>query len=296
MRRSTFVTGAAAVSISSVPRIVPARESVGALLVALERSSGGRLGVYAFDAAGGAPIAHRAAERFPMCSTFKFLAVAAVLQRVDQSRERLDRQVRFTKGDLLGYAPVSRKNVAAGVMSVGTMCAAAIEYSDNTAANLLLGSLGGPHAVTAFARSLGDGVTRLDRTEPWLNAGIPGDPRDTTAPRSMADDMRAILLGPVLSAASRAKLAAWMVDCKTGSTCLRAGFPHSWRVADKTGAGGPVNAVGASDTRNDIAIAWRPRGAPVVVTAYLTGSRLTPDGSDSVLASVGRIVAARLQI
>lgn len=265
-----------------------------AQLISLEASSGGRLGVYALDVATGATIVHRADERYPMCSTFKFLAVAAVLERVDRQRERLDRQIRYSQADLLGYAPVTRKNVATGSLSVGALCAAAIEYSDNTAANLLLASLGGPRAVTAFARSLGDAVTRLDRTEPDLNAGNPGDPRDTTAPRAMASDMRAILLGSVLSASLRAKLAGWMVDCRTGLSCLRAGFPHSWRVGDKTGSGGPVNAVGASDTRNDIAIAWRPQGRPAIVAAYLTGSRLTSSGSDAVLAGVARIVAARL--
>lgn len=265
-----------------------------AQVIALEKSSGGRLGVFALDVSTGSTIAHRADERFPMCSTFKFLAVAAVLKRVDGGLDRLDRRIGYTKAELLDYAPITRKNVAAGAMSVGALCAAAIEYSDNTAANLLVASLGGPSAVTAFARSLGDRITRLDRTEPALNSGIPGDPRDTTSPRAMAADMRAILTGPVLSSASRAKLTGWMVDCKTGLTCLRAGLPHSWRVADKTGSGGPVNAAGASDTRNDIATAWRPNGRPAIVAAYLTGSQLTSTGSDAVLAGVGRLVAARL--
>lgn len=294
MRRSTFLAGGAALAIPVRPRLAAARESAAAELDALERSTGGRLGVYAYDVRSGATIAHRAGERFPMCSTFKFLVVAAVMRRVDDGDERFDRRIRYTKSDLLAYAPVTGAHVGAGAMTVEALCSAAIEYSDNTAANLLVASLGGPHAVTEFARRLGDRVTRLDRTEPALNSGIPGDPRDTTAPRSMAGDLRAVLLGSVLKSASRNKLIGWMVDCKTGRTCLRAGFPTSWRVGDKTGSGGQRNSVGANDTRNDIAAAWRGSGSPLIVAAYLTGSKLSSTRTDATLAAVGRIIAGHL--
>ena len=120
-------------------------------------------------------------------------------------------------------------------MTLAELCAAALTRSDNTAGNLILAALGGPPAVTAFARSIGDPVTRLDRTETALNTALPGDPRDTTTPEAMADDLRALSLGDTLAAPSRDRLAAWMADCQTGGAKLRAGLPSGWRVGDKDG-------------------------------------------------------------
>jgi beta-lactamase class A len=179
-------------------------------------------------------------------------------------------------------------------MTVSGLCEAAIEYSDNTAANLLLHTLGGPGAVTHYARSLGDAYTRLDRMEPELNTSIPGDPRDTTTPAAMAADMRNILLGTALSQASRALLRMWLVNCRTGLECLRAGIPKSWSAGDKTGMGGAHNAFGDSETRNDIAIIWPPARRPLIVAAYLTGAQVPAAQRDAALASVGRAVSRLL--
>ncbi len=174
-------------------------------LAALEAKAGGRLGVAALDSSTGKRIDYRAGERFPMCSTFKLLAVAAILHRVDTHDERLDRWVQYGKADLLEYAPITKANVDKGGMLLGQLCAAAIEYSDNTAANLILVALGGPQGVTDYARSLGDRVTRLDRNEPTLNTAIPGDPRDTTTPAAMMSDLNALVQGTALSGRPRAK-------------------------------------------------------------------------------------------
>ena len=255
-------------------------------LAALEATSGGRLGVAALDAVSGARLGHRDDERFAMCSTFKAMAVAALLTRVDRGAERLDRFVGYGEADLLDYAPVTRAaRGKAGGMALGDLCAAAIEVSDNTAANLILDTIGGPAGWTGFVRSLGDAASRLDRVEPELNAAEPGDPRDTTTPFAMADDLRLTLLGKVLSPVSRDRLAGWMGDCRTGAARLRSGLPAAWRIADKTGTG----ENGAS---GDIAVAWAPAG-PIVIASYLTGARAaSPAECDAVHAEVGRIVAA----
>ena len=89
-------------------------------------------------------------------------------------------------------------------MSIAALCEAAITVSDNTTANLLLHLMGGPGAVTHYARSLGDHETRLDRTEPTLNR--PDGELDTTTPRAMLGDMHRLLLGDTLSIASRERL------------------------------------------------------------------------------------------
>ena len=265
-----------------------AQENLGPAVVqrwaAIEASVAGRLGVAVLDTATGELTGHRLDERFPMCSTFKFLAAALVLARVDAGQERLDRRIVVTRGALLKWAPVTSKRVGGAGMTVAELCEAAITMSDNTAANLLLASSGGPAGVTAFARRIGDGVTRLDRTEPTLNDAIPGDPRDTSTPRAMAQTLRSVMLGDALSAAGRAQLVRWMSANTTGAHRLRAGLPSDWRVADKTG-------TGDLGTTNDIGVLWPPRRAPLVVVSYLTGCKAAADAREAALASVARSLA-----
>lgn len=253
----------------------------------VEARNGGRLGVAALDTASGRALGHRTDERFPMCSTFKFLLAALVLARVDRGQERLDRRIVFSEKDLESYSPVTKGHVGTPGMSLAELCDATVTLSDNTAANLLLAQLGGPGALTTFARELGDELTRLDRIEPALNESMPGDPRDTTTPAAMLADMRRLLVEQALSTASRAQLVAWLIGCKTGDKRLRAGFPADWRIGDKTGSGERGSA-------NDIAIAWPPARAPILVTAYYTGSTIDEPARSRVIAEVGRLAVAGL--
>jgi len=252
----------------------------------LEKRSGGRLGVAALDTATGRRIGHRADERFPMCSTFKILAVGALLARVDHGKEHLDRLIYFTKKDLVTYSPVTEKRIETG-MSLRELCDAGMRFSDNTAANLILDAIGGPPAVTAFARSLDDTVTRLERSETELNEAAPGDPRDTTAPAAMLSDLRKLALGDTLSKESRALLIDWMVRNTTGDARIRAGLPSTWKVGDKTGSGD-------HGTANDVAIAWPPGRAPILIAAYLTGAMEDGDQRSAIVAAAGKIVADSL--
>ncbi|MGH6971827.1 MAG: class A beta-lactamase, partial [Caulobacteraceae bacterium] len=254
-------------------------------LARIEAKVGGRLGLAALDARSGRRLTHRADERFAMCSSFKAMLVAAALARVDRGQERLDRFVRFGEADLLDYAPVARAHVKAGGMTFGELCAAAIELSDNTAANLILASIGGPPGWTRFVRSLGDGVSRLDQSEPALNDVPPGDIQNTTTPAAMLGDLRRVVLGDVLSPGSRAHLAGWMVACKTGLKRLRAGLPADWRVGDKTGTW-----TGAHNASGDIAAAWTPRG-PIVITCYLSNAAAPIPARDAAFAQAARVVA-----
>ena len=250
---------------------------------AIEGAVGGRLGVAVIDTASGELAGHRLDERFAMCSTFKVLAAALVLARVDAGQERLDRRIVVRRADLLKWAPVTGKHVGGAGMTLAELCEAAITVSDNTAANLLLASAGGPAGVTAFARRIGDDTTRLDRIEPALNDAIPGDPRDTSTPRAMAQTLRRLMLGDALSDAGRAQLVRWMTANTTGARRLRAGVPSDWRVADKTGTGD----LGST---NDIGVLWPPRRAPLVVVAYLTDCKAPADAREGALASVARSV------
>jgi beta-lactamase class A len=257
-------------------------------LVAYEHDTGGRIGLYAENLATRRRISWRANERFVMCSTFKASLAAMVLARVDRGREQLQQMISYGPGDVPDwYAPAARRNLAQGAMSVADMCEAAVEYSDNSCANLLLARVGGPSALTAFWRSIGDAVTRLDHNEPILNRSPPGDPHDTTTPAAMAANLRRFLLGNVLSPDSRARLTGWMVDCRTGEDRLRAGIPKTWRIADKTGNNG-------RDAAGDIAVAWPGPEAPVLICAYTQGGSPTAARIASAFADVGRLIARQL--
>ncbi|HET9982020.1 MAG TPA: class A beta-lactamase [Longimicrobiales bacterium] len=256
-------------------------------LADIERRVAGRLGVAVLDVGTGRRLGYREHERFPMCSTFKWLLVAQVLSRVDRGEERLERRVPYGPSDLLEYAPVTREHVSEGAMSVSALCDAAIRYSDNTAANLLLPTVGGPAGLTAYLRGIGDPATRLDRMEPELNSAVPGDPRDTTTPAAMLANLRRVLLGRELSDASRERLLGWLVGNTTGAAKLRAGLPGHWRVGDKTG-------MGEHGATNDVAIVWPARGAPLLVAAYLTESMVPVDARNEALADVGRLVTDRV--
>lgn len=281
----TAACGAAAWFLRPARARPAAAEAVQAKLADLERCHGGRLGVAILDVEGMRRIGHRADERFLMCSTHKVLTVGAVLVRVDAGREQLDRRVMFGRDALLAWAPVTSKHAGAAGMTVAGLCAAAITVSDNTADNLLLQSLGGPPAVTTFARTLGDPLTRLDRFEPELNLGAAGDERDTTTPNAMLGDLRALLLGAALSAASRERLLGWMRATSTGLDQLRAGAPAGWQVGDKTGSG-------PHGENNDVAIFQPPQHGPRLVTAFYVNPAASGGQRRAVLAAVGRIAAS----
>ncbi|HCR34472.1 MAG TPA: L2 family class A beta-lactamase [Stenotrophomonas sp.] len=266
----------------------PAAIASAADFAALEKASGGRLGVTVLDTGSGRRIGgHRQDERFPMCSTFKSMLVAHVLSLADAGRVSLDTRVPIAEKDLLSYAPVARRHVGKD-LSVRDLCRGTLTTSDNTAANLLLGVSGGPPALTAFLRTQGDTVTRNDRYEPDMNRFAKGDPRDTTSPAAMAASLARFAVGDGLSEKSRLQLADWLIDNQTGDACLRAGVGKRWRVGDKTGSNG-------EDTRNDIAVLWpRAGGTPWVVTAYLQGASVDDDQRAAVLARVGALADAMI--
>ena len=257
-------------------------------IAAVEARIGGRIGVAALDTGNTKHVEHRADERFPMCSTFKFLAAAAVMKRVDEKKEKLERFVPYGAKEILEYAPVTKEHLKDGGMTLGALCAAAIEQSDNTAGNLLLDAIGGPSGLTNFVRSLGDRVTRLDRIEPELNSAIPGDERDTTTPAAICSDIQRLLLGDALSEASRRQLEDWLQRNETGGPMIRAGVPKNWILGDKTGRG-------SNGATNDIAIMRPPDRAPILLAIYSVGSTATPTDRAAAVAEVAESFVSAAQ-
>lgn len=276
----------AAAAIAMIGRVrAEQRDGLTAALEALEKKEGGRLGVHVIDTGNGSEHGNRSGELFALCSTFKFVLAAAILQRHDAGSVSLDRELAVTKADIISHSPDTEKMVGK-TMTVGELCHATMTTSDNAAANILLRELGGPEPVTAFLRSIGDTVTRLDRAEPHMNNAdvAAGDTRDTTSPAAMAATMKAIVLGDVLTPSSREIITGWLKAAVTGKTRLRAGFPKDWITGDKTGTGndGPTN---------DVAITWPPGRAPLIVSVYYDRKGSTMAKDAAVIAEVGRIVA-----
>lgn len=273
--------------LSPLSALTPRESDLTALCTRLEQKLQGRLGVAFINTATGASEQYHGGERFPLCSTFKLLACAAVLARVDAKQENLERLIAISHEMLVSYSPVTQQHVGAS-MPLGDICKAALTQSDNTAGNLLLQALGGPAAITAFARTLNDNVTRLDRWETALNEATPGDPRDTTTPLAMVNGMHHALSSR-LSAQARQQLMDWLIESETGFSRLRAGLPEHWQAGDKTGTGQQGSAC-------DVAILWPPGKAAIIAAVYMTETSASIDERNEVFAEIGRFIASKVML
>lgn len=292
-RRDFLITSVAASALLAMPAVAKPttrRFDAAERLRALETGPA-RLGVCFLDTATGEVSGNRMEEYFALCSTFKLALVSAYLREADQGRVNLDEVLAYTEADLLPWAPVTRENLAKGGLSIAVLAQAAQEMSDGTAANLLVRRLGGPAAVTAKIREMGDTVTRLDRYEPDLGLVLSADLRDTTSPFAMAQLVRRITTGDILQRGSRERLLHWMQNTKTGFNRLRAGLPAEWRSGNKTGTG---RTEGTTNKCNDIAITFPPGRSPVIIATYFDSGEYTEQTEarhEAVLAEVGRIAA-----
>ncbi|MBO6860620.1 class A beta-lactamase [Roseibium sp.] len=246
-----------------------------------------RIGVAVLDTETGKTWTHRADERFPLNSTFKAFLCAALLEKGEQGEVQPERRVKIRSQDLVSYSPVTEKKVGSGGMTYLELCEAAVAISDNAAANLVLEAVGGPEGLTDYLRGIGDTITRLDRTEPGLNEGRPGDARDTTTPAAAVATLQKLVLGNALSSTARAQLTGWLLDNKVGNATLRAGLPEEWPVADKTGAG-------ANGSRNNIGVIWPDDREPVVIAVYITQTDASFDDRNKAIADIAAALAESL--
>jgi beta-lactamase class A len=253
-----------------------------------EHESGGQVGFHARDIGSGRALSWRAHERFLICSTFKASLAALTLHRVDVNQEGIGNRITLTSADVPDWhAPVAREHLARGYMTVGEMCDAAVRYSDNSCANMLLARAGGPPALTAFWRSLGDQVSRIDDAEPEVNRTTPGGLRNTTTPIAMAATLERMVLSNALSLSSLTLLRSWLVGNTTGDNRLRAGLPVGWVTGDKTGSNG-------ADAAGDLAVTWPHADRPIVMVAYTRGGKPSPAQFDALFKALGQWAASML--
>lgn len=257
-----------------------------AAIEAVEQQYGVRVGVAAVNVRTGQRMSYRDGERFPLLSTFKMYAAAALLHEHPLASGYFDRVLRWTEADIAHNSPVTEGRIDTG-MTILELCDAAVTRSDNTAGNLLLKELGGPEGLTAFARAIGDEESRLDRWEPELNTAIPGDDRDTTTPRAWAATIQKLLLGDTLGGPERQQLTDWLLANKTGDERIRAGVPAGWRTGEKTGTGSYGSA-------NDVGITWTPDGTPIVLAIMTTAPAEDAEPASAPIAAAANAVVAGL--
>lgn len=253
---------------------------------ALEKQYGGQLAISAIDTSNDQVVDYHADKRMPMCSTFKLMLVAAVLNKSVNEPKLLEKKIEYTQKDMVNaYSPYTKENLGKG-MTVSALCHAAM-LSDNTAANLLLKELGGLDKLNQFARSIGDTTFRLDRYEPYLNTAIPGDKRDTTTAKAMSQSLDKIVLGNVLPAMQRDLLIKWMQTNTTGDKRIKAGVNKSWIVGDKTG-------TGDYGTTNDIGVIWPNKCKPIVISVFYTQDKQDAKAQDVVIQKATSFAVAEL--
>ncbi len=285
-----FLSFSVAIYLTLLPSIASA-DGDNSLIATVERIANeteARVGFAAYDLESGQRWEYQANQRFAMSSTFKTLACAALLHRVDAGKERIDKRVRFSESDLVTYSPITEKFAGRQAMTLSELCEAALTTSDNTAANLILRALGGPTTITTFAKGLGDDVTRLDRWETELNEAVPGDHRDTTTPNAMVKNLQSLLLGDALSVESRNQLRDWLERNKVADGLFRAVVPDGWIVADRTGAGG-------YGSRSITAIIWPPERQPIIVALYLTQTEASFSERNEAIAEIGEAIVAEVE-
>ncbi|MGW0823576.1 class A beta-lactamase [Streptomyces sp. NPDC002845] len=269
---------------------LPDVDGITSRLRELEQEHTARLGVFARNMRTGRTVAYRADERFPMTSVFKTIAAAAVLRDLDHDGEFLAKRIRYTQEYVTrsGFSPITERaeNVAGG-MTVGELCDATVRFSDNTAGNLLLRELGGPTAITRFCRSIGDGITRLDRWEPELNSAEPWRVTDTTSPRAIGLTYARLTLGRVLEPRDRVRLTGWLLHNTTSTEKFRKGLPADWLLADKTGGGKYGGA-------NDVGVTWPPASTPIVMAVLTTQPEEDAPTDNPLVAKTATMLAAEL--
>ena len=256
-------------------------QSLDKKIAEIEAIHGGEIGFSAINTFDNKRLEHNANERFPMCSTYKFILVAAVLKESMKDKAFLQKQLLYNQDELITYSPVTKENLSDG-MTIEALCYAAI-LSDNTAANLLTKELGGIASINNFARSIDDASFRLDRVEPDVNTAIPGDLLDTTTAHAMTNDLQSIVLGNVLDFMMREKIQKWLIDNTTGNARIRAATPENWSVGDKTG-------TCSYGTTNDIAIIWPKDCAPIAISIFFTQPMQNASPKNQVIEKVTEAV------
>lgn len=251
----------------------------------LEQQIDGRIGISIWNTQSNKHWDFHGNERFPLVGTFKTLACATMLNKMDAGTLKRNATATIEQNNIVGWSPITDQLTGQNVR-IEHACEAAMLMNDNTAANLVLKQIGGPRSVTLFLRTLGDNSTRLDRLEPKINEAPRGGKLDTTTPNAIVNTLEALINGDALSYESRVQLKIWMQDNEVSDSLMRSVLPSNWSIADRTGSGG-------NGTLGYNAVIWKENHKPIYLSIYITDTELSLQAREQLAAQICQLILHR---
>lgn len=242
------------------------------------------IGVALLAADGNILFEYQGNRAFPLNSTHKAFVCGIALDLTENNALSLTKKLPITPKDIVNYSPITQHKTA---MNLTALCSAAVSYSDNTAANLIVKQIGGVKAVSDYFKRQGLTQTRLDRLEPDMNRDNLKKGLDLTTPIEAAQLLHQFIFGALLNDTSKMQLTQWMLDDQVANDLLRSTLPQGWKIADKTGAG-------SDGARSIISVFWKPDGSAYLLSIYLTNTQATMAQRNQAIAEIGKTIFEHL--
>lgn len=254
----------------------------------IEAKHGGKIGLYVINRNNGENLAYQQSFYFPICSTYKFLVVGAILKQSMTNKDLLEEKIKILPEEITGYSPITRKHIDKKI-SVAELCRASI-LSDNTASNLLIHKLGGLKKLREFTLSLNDTATKVANLEPSINKVDLNTNLNKTTPKIMARDINKLAFSDdVLDKEHRLLLKKWLKENDTGDNRIASVIPDHWEIGDKTG-------TCEYGTTNDVAVIWPEDSRAIAMSIFYTQAEKDAKSKDKVLQKVTKILLEKLAI
>ena len=227
----------------------------------IEKKHVGKIGVYIINRNNWSNFAVNASFYFPICSTYKFLVVGAILKQSMADNKLLNQKVKISKNQIVG-SPITRKHINQ-TMTVKQLCKVSMQ-GDNTATNILIEKLGGLTNLNKFILSLTDHATKVANLESKVNHVSLTTNENKTTPKIIARDINKLAFSDaILDKIHRLMFKKWLIASSTGNNHIAAEVPDEWEVDDKIG-------TCQYGTTNDVAIIWPDDNRAVIMAIFYT--------------------------
>ena len=240
---------------------------------AIEKKSNAKIGITAIHIEINKTISHNSTQHFFMASTIKLPIAMAFLNRVDEKKDSLNRQIKLdyhnsVPGSGALYHLFEKKPIS---ISTQQLLKHMLINSDNSASDTILQAANGPESVTQRMSTLGFHNIFVNRSilEMFMDTNHVGhallkehhpvfswkqifnkvplqkkvlawkrfqkDTRDTTTSEDMAKLLVKLYKRQALSESNTHLLLNIMEQCRTGRSRIRGLLPYNVKVAHKTG-------------------------------------------------------------
>lgn len=261
MKRLAFLSSAGAVLIGAPALAAP----LNVRIRSIARRMPGTLGVYARTLApGGVVVAYNAGGRFPTASVIKVLIMTTAYAMEEAQPGFLNESVVFRSTDLIGGSDFMADARDGQRFTVAQLIVPMITVSDNTAANLLIATLG---ANTINATAIRAGLHRTHIARRFLDyTAIVHHHDNLSTPADMGKLLYLIERGahegiPTIVSSQHCRAMLDVMLHQTDRDAIPAALPPHTAIANKTGE--------IDGTRNDIAVVG-PFGDSPIILAVMT--------------------------